>query len=66
MKGGFPVNRREFLKLGSMGALTVFLSGCGLASLAGGETTKAAVPEQGTVSGGKKGQCKMLWDTLAW
>ena len=47
------MNRREFLQLSGMGALTVFLSGCGLPSLIGGTTTTAAVPEQGSISGGK-------------
>ena len=49
------MNRRDFLKLGGMGALTVFLSGCGLSALMGTEKTSgaAATPEKGTISGGK-------------
>lgn len=31
------MNRREFLKLTGMGAMTVFLSGCGLSALTGQE-----------------------------
>jgi multimeric flavodoxin WrbA len=47
------MNRREFLKVTGMGAMTLFLAGCGLSGL-GGEGTKAnAVPEKGSVSGGK-------------
>ncbi len=49
------MDRREFLRLTGLGAMTVFLSGCGLAALPGGEkkTQKAAGPEKGGVSGGK-------------
>ena len=36
------MNRREFLKLGGMGALTVFLSGCGARSL----VERSQFPEQ--------------------
>jgi len=49
------MNRRDFLKIGGMGAFTLFLSGCGLSAL--GEDKKAptaaAAPEKGSVSGGK-------------
>ncbi len=46
------MSRRAFLKLGGMGAMTVFLSGCGLTALSG---TKSAPepPAKGSVSGGK-------------
>lgn len=48
------MNRREFIKVGSMGALTLFLSGCGLSALADETTGKtASVPEKGSVSGGR-------------
>ena len=47
------MNRRDFLKLGGMGALTVLLSGCGLSSLMGTETSAATTPEKGSISGGK-------------
>ena len=29
------MNRREFLKIGGLGAMTFFLSGCGLAAVSG-------------------------------
>ncbi|MBR4695001.1 MAG: flavodoxin family protein [Selenomonadaceae bacterium] len=48
------MNRREFIKVGSMGALTLFFSGCGLSALADETTGKtASVPEKGSVSGGR-------------
>lgn len=48
------MNRREFLKIGGMGALTLFLSGCGLSALAGENNPEGKVPERGSASGGKK------------
>ena len=49
------MNRREFLKISGMGAFTLFLSGCGLAALGDDKKvhTSAAIPEKGSVSGGK-------------
>jgi len=47
------VNRREFLKVTTAGAITLFLSGCGLSALTGGEAKKNVVPEKGSVSGGR-------------
>ena len=48
------MNRRNFLKAVGTGALTLFLSGCGLSALADEKNKKnAAVPEKGSVSGGK-------------
>ena len=48
------MKRREFLKIGGMGAITLFLSGCGLAALSGTEQASAvSIPEKGSVSGGK-------------
>ena len=49
------MNRREFLKISGMGAFTLFLSGCGLSALAddGKVQGGAAIPEKGSVSGGK-------------
>ena len=46
------MNRREFLKISGMGALTLFLSGCGLAAAT--VEKKAVVPEKGSISGGKQ------------
>jgi multimeric flavodoxin WrbA len=46
------VNRREFLKVTTAGAITLFLSGCGLSALTDGEAKKNVVPEKGSVSGG--------------
>lgn len=46
------MNRREFLKISGMGALTLFLSGCGLATAT--VEKKAVVPEKGSISGGKQ------------
>ena len=43
------MNRREFLKIGCMAGMTVFLAGCGLSAAADGNT----VPK-GSVSGGRK------------
>ncbi len=49
------MNRREFLKLTGMGAMTIFLSGCGLSAMLDGQDDKAkgAVSSPGAVSGGK-------------
>ena len=47
------MNRREFLKVTTAGAITLFLSGCGLSALAGDEAKKNVVPEKGSVSGGR-------------
>lgn len=48
------MNRRHFLKVVSAGAMTLFLSGCGLSALADEKKEKtAAVSEKGSVSGGK-------------
>ena len=49
------MNRREFLKLTGMGAMTIFLSGCGLSALLDGQEDKAkgAASSPGAVSGGK-------------
>ena len=47
------MNRREFLKVTTAGAITLFLSGCGLSALADGGPKKNVVPEKGSVSGGK-------------
>ena len=46
------MNRREFLKVSGMGALTLFLSGCGLA--AAPAEKKITPPAKGSVSGGKQ------------
>ena len=46
------MNRREFLKVTTAGAITLFLSGCGLSALADGEPKKNVVPEKGSVTGG--------------
>ena len=46
------MNRREFLKVGGMGAMTLFLSGCGLFALADDKKSSEALPEKGSVSGG--------------
>ena len=48
------MNRREFLKVTTAGAITLFLSGCGLSALTDGEAKKNVVPEKGSVSGGTK------------
>ena len=48
------MNRREFIQLAGTGAMTLFLSGCGLGALTGEKSSKEAkefVP--GSVSGGK-------------
>ena len=50
------INRREFLKISSAGAMTLFLSGCGLSALLGtndGDKTAGKIPEKGSISGGK-------------
>jgi len=44
------MNRREFLKISSAGAMTLFLSGCGLF---GSDQKVNSAPEKGSVSGGK-------------
>jgi multimeric flavodoxin WrbA len=41
------------LKVTTAGAITLFLSGCGLSALAGDEAKKNVVPEKGSVSGGR-------------
>jgi len=46
------MNRREFLKVSGMGAVTFFLTGCGLSALTGDESKANVVPEKGSVSGG--------------
>ena len=46
------MNRREFLKVSGMGAMTLFLSGCGLFALADDKKSSEALPEKGSVSGG--------------
>ena len=48
------MNRREFLKIGGMGAMTLFLSGCGLAAVSGDKKIEVKPPVKGEVSGGKK------------
>lgn len=48
------MNRREFLKVTTAGAITLFLSGCGLSALTDGGPKKNVVPEKGSVSGGTK------------
>ena len=48
------MNRREFLKISGMGAMTLFLSGCGLAAVSGDRKSEAKPPAKGAVSGGKK------------
>lgn len=46
------MNRREFLKVSGMGAVTFFLTGCGLSALTGDASKANVVPEKGSVSGG--------------
>ena len=47
--------RREFLKISGAGAMTLFLSGCGLSALADDKkNNKESIAEKGSVSGGKK------------
>lgn len=46
------MDRRDFLKVSGMGALTIFLSGCGLAALSGQTEHESKIPEKGSVSGG--------------
>ena len=47
--------RREFLKISGAGAMTLFLSGCGLFALADDrKNIEGKIPEKGSVSGGKK------------
>ena len=48
------MNRRDFLKVSGMGAITLFLSGCGLLGLADDSKKVNAVPAKGSVSGGSK------------
>jgi len=45
------MNRREFLKVVSMGTMTLFLSGCGLTAVA---DERNEIPEKGNISGGNK------------
>ena len=53
-KKGIAVNRREFLKIGGVGAITFFLSGCGLSALADEKKAPAKkIPDKGSISGGK-------------
>ncbi len=49
------MKRRDFFKVTGMGAMTLFLSGCGLSALLGtGEgSANDKIPEKGQVSGGK-------------
>ena len=48
------MNRREFLMSVGTGALTLFLSGCGLSALADDRNGRNVdAPEKGSVSGGK-------------
>ncbi len=49
------MNRREFLKLTGMGAMTIFLSGCGLSAIKGSSagSSDGAAQAAGSVSGGK-------------
>ncbi|MBR2215736.1 MAG: flavodoxin family protein [Selenomonadaceae bacterium] len=47
------MNRREFVKISCMAGLTVFLSGCGLSAMEDEKKAGAAIPEKGSVSGGK-------------
>ena len=50
------INRRTFLKVSGMGAMTLFLSGCGLSALLGTDHESNAsgkIPEKGSISGGK-------------
>lgn len=47
--------RREFLKISGVGAMTLFLSGCGLSAIADDKKNiEGKTPERGSVSGGKK------------
>ncbi|GEM_PF-5199155 len=48
------MNRRDFLKVSGMGAITLFLSGGGLLGLADDSSKANAVPEKGSVLGGRK------------
>lgn len=48
------MDRREFLKVSGMGALTLFLSGCGLSALAEKKENESKIPPKGSVSGGKR------------
>ena len=48
------MNRREFLKIGGLGAMTFFWSGSGLAAVSGDRKSEAKPPAKGEVSGGKK------------
>ena len=49
------MNRRSFLKVAGAGALTLFLSGCGLSALADTKNENSvAMQEKSSVSGGKK------------
>ncbi|MBO6179753.1 MAG: NAD(P)H-dependent oxidoreductase [Selenomonadaceae bacterium] len=49
------MNRRDFIKISGVGAMTLLLSGCGLSALTGSENKAAAeIPAKGSVSGGNK------------
>lgn len=49
------MDRREFLKISGAGAMTLFLSGCGLSALADDtKKSKINIPDKGSISGGKK------------
>lgn len=47
------MDRRDFLKTSGMGALTLFLSGCGLLALADEKKSAGKTIEKGSISGGK-------------
>lgn len=57
MKWGDCLKRRDFIKVTGMGAMTLFLSGCGLLGLGDSksqaEQSGARIPEKGEISGGK-------------
>ena len=55
-RGVARMKRREFLKLTGMGAMTIFLSGCGLSALLGQEKDASgmAAHAKGEISGGKE------------
>ena len=46
------MNRREFIKMGMLGSMTLFLSGCGMSALAE-DTSKTQDIPKGSISGGK-------------
>lgn len=45
------MNRREFIKMGMLGSMTLFLSGCGMSALAE-DTSKTQDIPKGSISGG--------------